>query len=82
MVNFCNERKIPVMIAESTPFGGVIDEPSAESGPNRAGMSYHVLQVIISTLLRLCRIFLEPLVSSSTCFYRQIRYQDVVLHQL
>lgn len=51
MVNFCNERKIPVMIAESTPFGGIIDEPSAESGPNRAGMSYHVLQVIISTLL-------------------------------
>ena len=38
MVSFCKERNIPVMIAESTPFGGIVDESSAEKGPNRAGM--------------------------------------------
>lgn len=31
------EFGLPVMVAESTPFGGIIDEERSDEGPNRAG---------------------------------------------
>lgn len=39
---FCKAHKLPLMIAESTPFGGILDEATARSNPgatNRAGYS-------------------------------------------
>jgi hypothetical protein len=40
MVSFCKRYSLPVMIAESTPFGGIIDDdpmPSGEMSVNEAG---------------------------------------------
>lgn len=33
----CKKYGIPIMVAESTPFGGIIDESHSDEGPNRAG---------------------------------------------
>jgi hypothetical protein len=41
VAKFCKAKKhgIPLMIAESAPFGGIIDEFYSNLGPNRAGFS-------------------------------------------